>query len=51
MYENNQSPLSYLAAFALSFAAGALSVMLAKAYADSVTPSTQDLGPTPDTHE
>lgn len=41
MYENNQSPLSYLAAFAISFAAGALSVMLARAYANSQSPDNQ----------
>lgn len=32
MYEKDQSPLAYLAAFALSFAAGALSVICTKAY-------------------
>lgn len=32
MYENNQSPMAYLAAFALSFAAGALAVICTKAY-------------------
>ena len=32
MYNKDQSPLAYLAAFALSFAAGALSVICTKAY-------------------
>ena len=35
MYTNEQSPLAYLAAFALSFAAGALTVMFANAYANN----------------
>jgi hypothetical protein len=46
MYENNQSPLSYLAAFAISFAAGALSVMLAKVYADGQSQDNQTPAPT-----
>lgn len=33
MYNNEQSPLAYLAAFALSFAAGALTVLCANVYA------------------
>jgi hypothetical protein len=33
MYNNEQSPLAYLAAFALSFAAGALTVLCVNVYA------------------
>lgn len=42
MYQNEQSPLAYLAAFAISFAAGALTVICAKAYAAHLEDATSD---------
>ena len=42
MYNNNQSPLEYLASFLISAALGALAVIGVKKYADHVEQAAHD---------